>query len=142
MILAAKSKSINLLLALVMVTIFTTLQSSSCSKNDDVITSSNTVAIAGTYRVTLYWDKKDETSKLSGYSFAFSAGGQVTATKGATVVTGTWGESSNKFSINFGADPVLSDINDDWQKVEKTSTIIKLKDDNPLQDDQLTFTKN
>lgn len=142
MILATKFKPANLLFALVMLTIFTTLQSSSCSKSDDVITSSNTAAIAGSYRVTLYWDKKDETSKLSGYSFVFGSGGQLTATKGAAVVTGTWAESSNKFTINFGADPVLSDINDDWQKVEKTATTIKLKDDNPLQDDQLTFTKN
>ena len=143
MILATKTKSINLLLALVMVVFFTTLQSSSCSKSDDVATiNNNTTPISGSWRVSLYWDKKDETNKLNGYSFSFNSGGQVTATKAGVVVNGTWSESSTKFTINFGADPVLSDINDDWQKVEKTTTSIKLKDDNPLQDDQLTFIKN
>lgn len=143
MILATKTKSINLLLALVLVVFFTTLQSSSCSKSDDVATiNNNTIPISGSWRVSLYWDKKDETNKLNGYSFSFNSGGQVTATKAGVVVNGTWSESSTKFSINFGTDPVLSDINDDWQKVEKTATSIKLKDDNPLQDDQLTFIKN
>jgi hypothetical protein len=143
MILATKTKSVNLLLALVMVVFFTTLQSSSCSKSDDLATiNTNTTPIAGSWRVSLYWDKKDETNKLNGYSFSFNSGGQVTATKAGVVVNGTWSESSNKFTINFGADPVLSDINDDWQKIEKTATSIKLKDDNPLQDDQLTFIKN
>lgn len=143
MILATKTKSVNLLLALVMVVFFTTLQSSSCSKSDDVAAiNTNTTPIAGSWRVSLYWDKKDETNKLNGYSFSFNSGGQVTATKAGVVVNGTWSESSNKFAINFGTDPVLSDINDDWQKIEKTATSIKLKDDNPLQDDQLTFIKN
>jgi hypothetical protein len=72
----------------------------------------------------------------------FGSGGQLTATKGAAVVTGSWSESSNKFTINFGADPVLGSINAHWLKLEKTATTIKLKDDNPLQDDQLTFVKN
>jgi hypothetical protein len=142
MILATKTKSINLLLALVMVVFFTTLQSSSCSKSDDVSAINNNTPISGSWRVSLYWDKKDETNKLNGYSFSFNSGGQVTATKAGTTVNGTWSESSTKFTINFGTDPVLSDINDDWQKIEKTTTSIKLKDDNPLQDDQLTFIKN
>ena len=142
MILATKTKSINLLLALVMVVFFTTLQSSSCSKSDDVSAINNNTPISGSWRVSLYWDKKDETNKLNGYSFSFNSSGQVTATKAGTTVNGTWSESSTKFTINFGTDPVLSDINNDWQKVEKTATSIKLKDDNPLQDDQLTFIKN
>lgn len=144
MLLAAKSKSSNLLLSLLMLVSFTTLKSSSCSKSDDVaaINNTSTTPIAGSWRVSLYWDKKDETNKLSGYSFSFNSGGQVTATKAAVVIIGTWSESSNKFTINFGTDPVLSDINDNWQKSEKTATSIKLKDDNPLQDDQLTFVKN
>ncbi len=139
---AVKTKSINLLAALALVTMCTTLQSSSCSKSDDVAAINNTTPITGTWRVSFYWDKKDETSNLSSYSFAFNSGGQVIATKAGSTVTGTWSESSSKFNINFGTDPLLSDINDDWQIVQKTATTIKLKDDNPLQDDQLTFTKN
>jgi hypothetical protein len=137
---SAKIKSLNVALALV--TIFTMLLSSSCSKKDDVTVINGTPAITGTYRISFYWDKKDETSNFSGYSFSFNAGGQATATKGSATVKGTWSESSSKFIIDFGTDAVLSDLNDDWQIVEKTATTIKLKDDNPLQDDQVTFTKN
>jgi hypothetical protein len=137
-----KIKSANIVLALVMVTIFTTLQSSSCSKKDDVVVINNSEPIAGTWRVSFYWDKKDETADFTGYSFSFNSGAQVIATKGSTTVKGTWSESSSKFIINFGTDAVLSELNDDWQIVEKTTSSIKLKDDNPLQDDQLTFIKN
>ena len=49
--------------------------------------------------------------------------------------------ADRKFNISFGADPVLSELNDDWQIEDKTSTSIKLKDDNPAQDDRLQFTK-
>ena len=43
--------------------------------------------------------------------------------------------------ISFGTTPVFEDLNDDWLIVEKNSTSIKLKDDNPAQDDKLEFTK-
>lgn len=136
----AKIKSIKPFAVLVI--IFTILLSSSCSKKDDVTVTNSTPAITGTYRISFYWDKKDETSNFSGYNFAFNSGGQATATKGGTTVKGTWSETSTKFIVDFGTDAVLSDLNDDWQIVEKTATSIKLKDDNPLQDDQVTFTKN
>jgi hypothetical protein len=142
MLQSVKIKSTNLILALVMVTIFTTLQSSSCFKKDDADIINNTPAITGTYRISFYWDKKDETSDFAGYNFSFSSGGQATATKGSATVKGTWSESGSKFIIDFGTDAVLSELNDDWQIVEKTATTIKLKDDNPLQDDQVTFIKN
>jgi hypothetical protein len=140
MLQSAKIKSIKPVAALVI--IFTMLLSSSCSKKDDVAVINSTPAITGTYRISFYWDKKDETSNFSGYNFSFNSGGQATATKGGITVKGTWSETSTKFIIDFGTDAVLSDLNDDWQIVEKTATSIKLKDDNPLQDDQVTFTKN
>jgi hypothetical protein len=138
----AKTKSINLLAALALVTVFTTLQSSSCSKSDDVAAINNTTPIAGTFKVSLYWDKKDETSKFSGYNFSFNAGGKITATNGSTTVTGTWGESSTKITISFGTDPLLSKLNKEWLKEEKTASSIKLKDDNIASDERIQFAKN
>jgi hypothetical protein len=137
--LSLKTKAFNLFSALLLVTLFTTLQSSSCSKNDDIAAIGP--AVAGNWTVSLYWDKKDETSKFSGYSFAFNSGGQVIATKGSSSVNGTWGESSTKLSINFGVDPVLSTLNKDWLKEEKTATTIKLKDDNLTKDERVQFIK-
>ena len=110
----------------------------SCTKdNNDTTTGS----IPGQWQIHYYWDEKDETSDFAGYTFEFLSNGQVKATKSGTTVTGTWSETSSKFILNFGTDPVLGEINDDWQKIEKTSTIIKLKDDNPAQDDELHFVK-
>jgi hypothetical protein len=140
MLFSIKSKAFNLFTALVLVSLFTTLQSSSCSKNDDVPAIGP--AISGAWTVSVYWDKKDETSKFSGYSFVFNSGGQLVASKGAVNVNGTWSESSTKLSIDFGSDPVLSNINKNWLKVEKTATTIKLKDDNPASDERVEFIKN
>lgn len=117
-----------------------TLLSSSCSKKDDVVNLGNG-NISGSWKVSLYWDKVDETNKVAGYTFSFNGGGQVVATKGGVNVNGTWSENSSDFQLNFGADPVLSDLNGSWLKVEKTNTSIKLKDDNPAQDDKLNFVK-
>ncbi len=111
----------------------------SCTKKSD--NNSNTTITTGTWRISLYWDKKDETSNFSSYTFMFNSGGELMAHKSATVITGTWSETGTRLTINF-TDPVLSSLNGNWLKTEKTSTGIKLKDDNPLQDDQLHFVKN
>ena len=141
MIQSFKTKGINLFLALSLVTLFTTLQSSTCS-NDDSISSNTSGTPSGTWRVSLYWDSKDETYKFCGYNFTFAGGGQVTATNGSSTVTGTWSESSSKFTLDFGADPLFSKISDDYLKEEKTASSIKLKDDNPLKDEKAQFVRN
>jgi hypothetical protein len=141
MIQSFKTKGINLFLALSLVTLFTTLQSSTCS-NNDAIASNTSGTPGGTWRVSLYWDSKDETYKFSGYNFTFVTGGQVTATNGSSTVSGTWSESSSKFTLDFGADPLFSKISDDYLKEEKTASSIKLKDDNPLKDEKVQFIRN
>ncbi len=120
--------------------LFVLLSISSCSK-DSTTNPDNTTPPTGQWRVHYYWDKKDETSNFSGYTFDFLTGGVLKATKGAVVVNGTWSETSTRFNIDFGADPVLSKINNNWLKTEKSDTFLKLKDDNPAQDDELHFAK-
>ncbi len=112
----------------------------SCTKTS-VDISNNVDLTNGTWRVSFYWDQKDETSNFSAYSFMFLSGGTFMAHTSTGAITGTWSLSSNKLIINF-TDPILSELNDDWLITEKTTTSIKLKDDNPAQDDQLHFTKN
>jgi hypothetical protein len=119
--------------------ISTVLSMTSCSKDNS--TPNNTATPTGQWVIQYYWDEKDETSNFNGYTFEFQSGGTLKATKGGITVNGTWSESGSDFTINFGTDPVLSDINDQWLKTEKTDTVIKLKDDNPAQDDQLHFRK-
>ena len=95
----------------------------------------------GTWRVSYYWDQKDETSDFAGYALMFGDGGVLMAHKGSAMFTGTWSQTSTRLIIDF-TDPILSELNDDWLITETTSNIIKLKDDNPAQDDQLHLTRN
>jgi len=141
MIHSLKTNRINLFLALSLVTLFTTLQSSTCSKNDDII-ANTTGTPTGTWRVTLYWDSGDETNKFAGYNFTFNSGGTVTATNGVTTVNGTWSESSSRMTLEFVTDPLFRKISDDYLKEEKTATSIRLKDDNPLKDEKVQFARN
>lgn len=111
----------------------------SCSNKKEDNPSANVKE--GTWRVAYYWDQKDETANFSGYALMFGDGGVLMAHKGATMISGTWSETNTRININF-TDPVLSKLNKDWLFVEKTPSSIKLKDDNPAQDDQLHLAKN
>lgn len=117
----------------------------SCSKHDSNDDNggggSSNLPPAGSWVVSLYFDTGDETAHFAGYSFSFQAGGVVSASNGATTVTGTWSQTSTKFILAFPAGTVFEDLSDDWLIVEKTATSIKLKDDNPAQDDRLEFTR-
>lgn len=113
----------------------------SCKRES--VNNNNTEALSGTWRINYYWDQKDETSNFAGYNFMFNSGGVLMAHGiSGNTITGTWSETSTKFTINFGNDPVLSDLNSEWLKTERSGAVIKLKDDNPSQDDQLHFIKN
>lgn len=113
---------------------------SSCSKTEDV-PGNSPGDYTGSWKITLYFDTGDETANFAGYNFTFNNGGTLTANNGANTVNGTWSLSSSKLNINFGATAVFDDLNNDWLIVEKTTGSIKLKEDNPAQDDQLHFTK-
>jgi len=112
----------------------------SCTKTN-VDTSNNVDLTNGTWRVSYYWDQQDESSNFSAYYFMFLSNGTFMAHDNSGAVTGTWSISGSKLSINF-TNPLLSELNNDWLITEKTTTSIKLKEDNPAQDDKLYFTKN
>ncbi|MFZ4057803.1 MAG: hypothetical protein ACOYKE_06670 [Ferruginibacter sp.] len=135
-------KSFNLLFALILVTVFTTLQSSTCSKNDDFSNAPTVQAVpSGNWKLNLYWDVTDETYKFNSYQFAFLNSGVVTATYGTTTVNGTWVETATRFSIDFGADPLLRKLSHNWVITQRSATSIQLKDDNPTKDEKIYFIK-
>jgi len=133
----------------------------SCS-NDDTNSSStnspdNVAAIvkSGTWKITYYFDTdKEETSNFSGYNFTFANNGVLTATNGTLTQTGTWSitdSNSNDdsisdldFNIGFSSPATFAELTDDWEIIEKTATVIKLKDVSGGNGgiDYLTFTKN
>lgn len=133
-------KALKLLYSLILVSALCSIQLTSCSKKDDS-TQVTQAATDGNWRLSLYFDNSDETNKFSGYTFTFNSGGQVTATNGSNTVSGSWSQGSSKFMISFGATPVFSDLNDDWLMEEKTTSSIKLKDDNVTHVHQLQFLK-
>lgn len=86
--------------------------------------------------VTYFWDKdKEESSNFGGYSFEFKDNGAFIAyTPGGSTVSGTWNthfdDSKDKLLIVLAGAKPLDDLNQDWVILEKTDTVMKLKDDN------------
>jgi hypothetical protein len=134
----------------------------SCSSDDsnsngtNSISSVTSVVASGTWKITYYFDTdKEETSNFSGYNFTFGSNGVLTATNGTLTQTGTWSVTDSNsndddsisdldFNIAFASPTTFNELTDDWEIIERTSTVIKLKDVSGGNGgtDYLTFTKN
>ncbi len=103
---------------------------SSCKKDDN----SNVADIIkeGNWKITLFQeDGTTKTSNYSGYSFVFNSNNTISATKNSQSYSGSWSsgndDSKSKLILNFGSTSPLDELNEDWEILEKTSSIIKLK---------------
>ncbi len=109
----------------------------------------------GTWRITYYYDTDhEETIDFNGFNFTFGANNILTASIGTITNTGTWtitDSNSNDdnlsdldFNISFATPAQFVEITDDWEIIEKSNTVIKLKDVSGGNGgiDYLTFTKN
>lgn len=126
--------------------LFTLLALNACSNsNYDNLPNTDVtgqLTNSGDWKVSYYWDKdKEETNNFSGYSFLFKDNGVLEALKNGATTTGTWqlNSSSNKLIIQIGTAKPLDDLSDDWLIIEKSNTVIKLKDDNDTQLEELHF---
>lgn len=153
-------KKLNLLMAAIAVFGFLT----ACSDDDSSSTNGNPTEVVntvkqGTWRVTSYMeDANNETNHFTGYNFTFGDNNEVTATNGTNTYTGTWSvtNSSNSsddddnnnsdidFNIMFTTPENFTDLNDDWDILERTDTKIRLRDISGGNGgtDLLTFEKN
>ena len=153
-------KKLNLLMAGIAVFGFLT----ACSDDDSSSTNGNPTEVVntvkqGTWRVTSYMeDANNETNHFTGYNFTFGDNNEVTATNGTNTYTGTWSvtNSSNSsddddnnnsdidFNIMFTTPENFTDLNDDWDILERTDTKIRLRDISGGNGgtDLLTFEKN
>lgn len=142
------------------------LLSSTCSHDDDDgMPNDNSGQIqqienqveSGTWRITSYIDSgQDETNDFTGYNFLFGSNGTLTATKNDLSQTGSWSitnsnsndDSSNDidFNIFFNVPEsnIFEDLNDDWDILTHTDTMIKLRDVSGGNGgtDTLTFERN
>lgn len=85
----------------------------------------------GVWYVTYYFDDYDETGDFEGYEFTFNADKSAQTTNGSVTIPGNWdllGSSSPKLDLFFGATQPLDNLDDDWEILEGTSEIIRLRD--------------
>jgi len=123
------------------------LSLNACKKDDHAGSSDITNVVQdGTWKVTKMTDDgTDKTSQFSDYSFTFS-GGVVTASKGGSTVTGTYGhqmdDDHHEFVLSFPNPSVssFSELSDDWQILEQSSTKIRLQDDDDSKNDEELLT--
>ncbi|TDI77148.1 MAG: hypothetical protein E2O83_08455 [Bacteroidetes bacterium] len=92
---------------------------------------------SGFWFVILYdEDGIDETCNYAGYEFNFNTNGTATATSDTEIRYGFWTLEDNdgeldlllKFDVDGQGDP-FEDLNEDWDVLENTPQIIKLKDE-------------
>ncbi len=87
----------------------------------------------GDWYVTFYFDDVDETANYQDYTFNFATDGTATATDSGGSTPGTWSTSAGdetdlELNLNFGTTIPLDELADDWDVLEATNDIIRLKD--------------
>ncbi|MFV5686077.1 hypothetical protein ACM55I_11570 [Flavobacterium sp. GB2R13] len=101
----------------------------------------------GTWHVSYFFNKIDETSNYNGYNFTFNSNGAVLAVKGTNNIGGTWltfvNSDQDKLQLKFD-DSKLDELKDDWKITEYTTTSVRLKKESSSsgETDYLYFTKN
>ncbi len=136
---------------IIFLTILTGGVLTSCDKNLNPVTTPENLEETvqqGNWKITYFWDDKDETYHFNGYEFTFEDNGVITASNGTSVYNGTWStgtdDSTVKLNINFSAPAEFEDLSDDWHIMTKTDNLIELNDvsggDGSI--DYLTFSRN
>lgn len=134
----------------------------SCSDDDSTSVNTNTSEVittvqSGTWKITNFEeDGNDETNHFTGFNFTFGEDGVLTATKNDVTYTGSWSVTQDSssdddspgsdidFNIGFASPDDFTELNDDWDIMERTNTRIKLVDVSGGNGgtDYLTFEKN
>jgi hypothetical protein len=129
--------------SLVLVVLFVLTTSSMCSDDDNGANQSvNTPTVVvnivnnGTWRITYYYDTDtDETTNFTGYNFTFGANNVLTASNGTTTYSGAWSVTDSNsnddsisdldFNLAFSSPAEFLELSDDWEIIEKSTTVIK-----------------
>lgn len=87
----------------------------------------------GDWFITFFFDDTDETADFADYTFNFASDNTATATDTNGTTNGNWSTSSGDetelgLNLNFGTGIPLDELADDWDVLEVTNDIIRLKD--------------
>lgn len=104
---------------------------SGCSSNGGGIPSDfETILTSGSWFVTYFFDDQDETNDFAGYEFTFGADNTAQAVSTTNTVNGTWNltnSSTPDLNLFFGTNDPFDELDEDWDIIEATQDIIKLK---------------
>ncbi len=103
----------------------------------------------GDWYITYFFDDTDETADFANYIFNFASDNTATATDMSGTTNGSWSTSNGDetmlgLNLNFGTGIPLDELADDWDVLEVTNDIIRLKDisGGDGSEDFLTFERN
>ena len=87
----------------------------------------------GDWYITYFFDDEDETADFADYVFNYATDGTATATDTGGATNGVWftsagDETELELSLNFGVTTPLDELAEDWDVLEVTNEIIRLKD--------------
>lgn len=80
-----------------------------------------------TWLVNYFWDQQDRKSDYVSFYFMFNSDGTIMAHQGQKLTIGAWSQNGNVLTIYFQTNEFLLRLSKQWQIVEKTNSIIKLK---------------
>lgn len=107
---------------------------SDCQSNGNIDDTALVNALTnGDWYVTYFFDDTDETTDFVDYVFNFASDNTATATDMSGATNGSWSTTSGDdtelgLNLNFGAGIPLDELADDWDVLEVTNDIIRLKD--------------
>lgn len=117
------------------------------SDNTPISPNFPAVLIDGTWSVNYFFDETDKTVNYVNYVFTFDVNGSINVTGSGLNLSGVWSayvdDNENTLELDFSASQ-LEKLGDDWEIIEYTPTLIRLKDVSGENGevDYLTFAKN
>jgi len=87
----------------------------------------------GDWYVTYFFDDEDETADFADYVFNYATDGTATATNSGGPTNGIWftsagDETELELNLNFGINAPLDELAENWDVLEVTNEVIRLKD--------------
>ncbi len=98
---------------------------SACSKNE----AEEGAMYGATWKISYFYDGVEKTSDYAALYFMFNEDGTLMAHEGPRLTIGRWSERNSRFIILFDTNPLLLKLKGEWSIIEKTSSVIKLKDE-------------